>query len=775
MSARGFKYETRLSLYLGAIVLLISLIPMGIIYFVVSHNATETLVETLSNGLKDKSILISRNIDRFYAQRLVDIREISKADILETDDLESINKYIAEIFTENHYINNIEITTLEGVVLAHSSSEEEIGRNVLDFYPDLKQLLPLARRSQPGDVFFSNLTEIDDGSLGVVLLTTVTNESDQAPLKLLLLETNLNAASEIMGDLSSNNENIQHHAYIVNNDGKVIATTNSHVKVTDTFPDLATAPELLAKFSAQESVGSIIYRGMNGSKVMAGFADMAEFGANQALDWSVITIAPFEQITEPAVNLKIRFGIAIILIGSIVFVVMFLISRKIMRIIWSQANYDPLTNLPNRRLFTDQLRHNIRLSKRSGLTFALLFIDLDRFKEVNDNLGHHIGDLLLKDVTKRITSCVREVDVIARIGGDEFALILSGVKDAHFVDRISADIIKQLSEAFLVNGEAIYISASIGITLCPEDSDIAQNLLKNADQAMYRSKELGRSCFSYFTPAMQDLSQKRHQIVNDLREAITESQFELHYQPVIDVASGSIIKAEALIRWRHPRDGLISPLQFIPVAEETNLITEIGDWVFQEATRQAQRWQQSYHPHFMISINVSPVQFKSKELTKDWLIHLAQINLSGESVVIEITEGILMENDPGINNQLLQFRDAGIQVAIDDFGTGYSALSYLKKFDIDFLKIDKSFVDGIVHNPSDFALVEAIIVMSHKLGLKVIAEGIETEQQFSLLSSIDCDFCQGYYFSRPLPQDEFDRLLSRQLSADPSPENSSDA
>ena len=741
--------------------LVLSVLPMGISYLVVSHNATETLVQTLSNGLKDKSVLISHNIDRFYSQRLVDIRSISKSDILETDDLESINKYLAEIFADNHYINNIEVSTLEGVILAHSSDEEEIGHNLLDFYPALQNLLPLAIESKPGDVFLTNLIRIDDGVMGVVLLTSVTTELDDVPVKLLLVETNLNAVNLIMDDMTNHNVNIQHHVYVVDNDGIVIATTDDRVKPEEIFPDLVTAPQLKDKFAIQGEIGSIIYSGAQGSEMMAGFADMSEFGVNQALDWSVITVAPFEQITQPAVNLKIRIGIAVIFIGSIVFLIMFLISRKIMRIIWSQANYDPLTNLPNRRLFTDQLKHNIRLSKRTRDSLALLFIDLDRFKEVNDNLGHNIGDLLLKDVTKRIKYCVREVDSLSRIGGDEFALILSGVKGTHFVDRIAQSIINELSDAFQINGETIYISASIGITLSPEDSSVANELLKNADQAMYQSKKMGRSRYSYFTSAMQELSLKRHQIASDLRVAIAESQFELHYQPVIDSVTGEIIKAEALIRWRHPVDGLISPSEFIPVAEETSLITEIGDWVFAEATRQARLWQQRYNPNFMISINVSPVQFRAKPLTDDWLVHLKKVNLSGDSVVIEITEGILMENDPVISSQLLQFRDAGIQVAIDDFGIGYSALSYLRKFHIDFIKIDKSFVDGIVHNPGDLALSEAIIVMSHKLGLKVIAEGIETEEQFRLLSSIDCDFCQGYYFSRPLTQDEFDKLLSQ--------------
>ena len=761
MPGNAFKYENQLSVYLGSFVLFISVIPMVITYFVVSHNATETLTETLSNGLKEKSILISRNIDRLYNQRIVEIRNISQADVFETDNTEAINKYLSEITLENPHINNIEVSSLDGIILAHSSDPDEIGQHLTEFYPSMKDAMKLASRGAQGDVYLSNLIKLDDGTMGVILLTPVTDDSNSIPIKLLMLETNLIAANEIIEDIVIHTKNIQHHVYIVDNDGLIIKSTDNSVHIADPFPDLKLNPELLVKISRQDEVGSIIYTNAEGVRVIAGYSDMAEFGINKALDWSVITIAPYSQITKPAEQLKEKIAFAVILIGLIVFIIMFIVSRRIMRIIWSQANYDHLTDLPNRRLFNDRLEQAIKLSKRNKQSFALLFIDLDRFKEINDSLGHHTGDLLLKEVTNRILTSVRESDSLARMGGDEFAVILSGLKEIQFVDSISREIIRLLNNPFEINDQVIYISASIGITLYPQDSARANDLLKNADQAMYQSKASGKNRYSYFTRAMQDLSVKRHQIGHDLRIAISQEQFELHYQPIINTLTQKISKAEALIRWRHPVHGLIYPSQFIPVAEDTNLISELGDWIFEKATLQAKRWQNNYDPNFKVSINVSPVQFKSKMLTHDWLVHLHKNSLSGSSVIIEITESLLMENDPVITNQLLQLRDAGIQVAIDDFGTGYSALSYLKKFDIDYLKIDKSFIDGITAFSSDFILCEAIIIMAHKLGLKVVAEGIEAEQQLELLSSIDCDYSQGYRISKPLAVDEFDKLLKK--------------
>ena len=388
-------------------------------------------------------------------------------------------------------------------------------------------------------------------------------------------------------------------------------------------------------------------------------------------------------------------------------------------IIWKQANFDKVTGLPNRHMFHDRLEQEIKKAHRADLQMGLLFIDLDRFKEINDTLGHDMGDILLMESSRRITSCVRESDTVARLGGDEFTVILSEFVDTKIVERAAQAILKVLAEPFQLGDEMAYISASIGITLYPNDASNVEELLKNADQAMYVAKNLGRNQTSYFTAALQDAAQERRRLIHDLRGALSSNQFRVYFQPIMDLDTGHIHKAEALIRWQHPERGMIRPMEFIPLAEETGLINEIGNWVFKESTQWAKLWRDQFTHDFQVSVNVSPVQFLSVEYSCDtWDPYLKSINLAGQHIVIEITEGLLLKASTMVTDMLLQFRDAGIQVAIDDFGTGYSSLSYLKKFDIDYLKIDKSFVDNLETDTNDIALSEAIIMMAHKLGLK---------------------------------------------------------
>ena len=429
-------------------------------------------------------------------------------------------------------------------------------------------------------------------------------------------------------------------------------------------------------------------------------------------------------------------------------------------LIWKQANFDKVTGLPNRHMFHDRLDQEIKKSHRDDLQMALLFIDLDHFKEINDTLGHDMGDILLLEASHRISSCVRESDTVARLGGDEFTVILSEIHDTKNVERLVQRILKLLTEPFKLENEVAYISASIGITMYPNDATNVEDLLRNADQAMYVAKNKGRNQASYFTAALQDSAQERRRLTNDLREALANDQFMVDFQPIINLATGHIHKAEALIRWQHPERGLVDPNEFIPVAEETGLINEIGDWVFKESARWAKRWSNQFAKDFQVSVNVSPLQFLSDGISCDaWSEYLRSIDLPGNNIVIEITEGLLLKAATGITDKLLNFRDVGIQVAIDDFGTGYSSLSYLKKFDIDYLKIDKSFVNNMEVNINDVVLSEAIIVMAHKLGLKVIAEGVETEAQCKLLSNAGCDYAQGYLFSSPVSPEEFEVLL----------------
>ncbi|MDQ1315260.1 MAG: hypothetical protein QG662_1369 [Pseudomonadota bacterium] len=437
-------------------------------------------------------------------------------------------------------------------------------------------------------------------------------------------------------------------------------------------------------------------------------------------------------------------------------------------LIWKQANFDTLTGLPNRHMFHDRLEQEIKKADRTDLEIALLFIDLDKFKEVNDTLGHTMGDILLKEAARRIGDCVRETDTVSRLGGDEFTVILAELDDTGSIERIAENIRQSLAIPFRLEHEMAYISASIGITLYPSDATDVDDLVKNADQAMYAAKDGGRNRFSYFTQSMQQSAQARLRLTNELRGALEASQLSIHFQPIVDLASGRIVKAEALIRWQHPEHGLVSPAQLIPLAEETGLIIEIGDWVFKESARQLKRWETLYNTKLQISVNLSPAQFgDSGGLCKAWLVYLRELDLPEKSLVIEITEGLLLNTEAGVTDMLLGFHEAGIQIAIDDFGTGYSSLSYLKKFDIDYLKIDRSFVCDLVTDPNDRALSEAIIVMAHKLGLKVIAEGVETEAQRALLTQAGCDYAQGYLFSRPLPADEFEALLKKAATGQP--------
>jgi diguanylate cyclase (GGDEF)-like protein/PAS domain S-box-containing protein len=430
-------------------------------------------------------------------------------------------------------------------------------------------------------------------------------------------------------------------------------------------------------------------------------------------------------------------------------------------LLWRQANFDMLTGLPNRRMFHDLLARDIKKSHRVGLPLALLLLDLDHFKEVNDTLGHEMGDELLKEAALRLTSCVRDTDTVARLGGDEFTIILAELESTETLDRVAHALLDSLAQPYRLGAETAYVSVSIGITLYPKDTCDLQTLIKNADQAMYAAKSQGRNRYSYFTLSMQEAAEYRLRLTNDIRNALLHGQFEVHYQPIVELATGAVHKAEALIRWKHPERGSISPAEFIPLAEDSGLIHDIGDWVFREAVGEVKRLREHGHPHFQISVNKSPVQFRPPSPSlQGWAEYLRAQGLPGDSIVVEITEGLLMDIHKNALLKLLGFRDVGIQVAIDDFGTGYSALSYLKKFDIDYLKIDQSFTRNLSPESSDLALCEAIVVMAHRLGLKVIAEGVEEQEQLDLLTLIGCDYGQGYWFARPMAADKLEQWLA---------------
>ncbi len=436
-----------------------------------------------------------------------------------------------------------------------------------------------------------------------------------------------------------------------------------------------------------------------------------------------------------------------------------------------QANYDVLTKLPNRRMLTRLLDQEIRNAHRSRKPLGLMLIDLDGFKEVNDALGHIVGDTLLMDAASRIRLCVRECDTVARFGGDEFVVILPDYVDNANIERIARHILEGLTKPFLLTQESAYISASIGIVRYPEDATAPDSLLKYADQAMYAAKHAGRDRFHHYTPALEEAAQTRRALVKELRQALPMRQLQVYYQPIIELKTGALRKAEALIRWNHPSRGVVGPAEFIPVAEASGMIRDIGDWVFRQAARQAVLWRDQYDPEFQISVNKSPAQFRDpvSKIEDTWIAHIEKHGLNGDSICVEITEGLLLNAEDGVKDRLLEYSALGIQVSIDDFGTGYSSLAYLKKFDIHYLKIDKTFVCDLATSYDNLVLCEAIINMAHNLGIKVIAEGVETRQQRDILARFDCDYAQGYLFSKPVPPEEFEKLFSGTARAKVSP------
>ncbi len=435
-------------------------------------------------------------------------------------------------------------------------------------------------------------------------------------------------------------------------------------------------------------------------------------------------------------------------------------------LIWQQANYDQLTRLPNRSMLRDRLDQEIKKSLRDDSRVAILFIDLDHFKEVNDTLGHDKGDQLLLEAARRIQTCIRETDTVSRQGGDEFTVVLPQASNLERIEGIAQNILIVLSQGVDLEGEQTFVSASIGIALFPDDASNMENLSQCADQALYAAKDAGRNRFSFFTPDMQDSAQTRMRLTNDLRNALIGQQLRLVYQPIVCLATGNVHKAEALIRWQHPQRGLISPAEFIPLAESSGLIIEIGEWVFRKAALQARQWRKSHHSEFQISVNKSPVQFSNGYGQHGtWPDYLESLGLPGQAIVVEITEGLLLAPRADIITQLSDLRRGGLGVSLDDFGTGYSSLSYLQKFDIDFVKIDQSFVRNLTAASKNMALCKAIIVMAHELGMAVIAEGIETASQRDLLTAAGCDYGQGYLFSRPIPPGDFDSWMKVNLHA----------
>jgi diguanylate cyclase (GGDEF)-like protein len=445
------------------------------------------------------------------------------------------------------------------------------------------------------------------------------------------------------------------------------------------------------------------------------------------------------------------------------------------------AYFDPLTSLPNRRSFTEQLNRILKQNQRRGGSAALLFIDLDNFKRINDSIGHGRGDKLLVEIANRLTMELREEDAInylainanaehdgtteiARLGGDEFTVVLSDIQDLNAVESVAKRILSRLSLPIALQSHNPVVTPSIGIALFPDDGADPDTLVRNADTAMYAAKEEGRACYRFYNEKMNAKAVENLKLEEELRDAITENQLLLHYQPQIDTSNGSVVSMEALVRWNHPERGLVSPGDFIPVAERTGIIVKMGEWILDEAARQCALWDEQQLGNFRICVNLSPLQFNQPELPLHVASFLERSGLAAERLELELTESAIMTDAKTNIAKLVQLKDLGVSLAVDDFGTGYSSLNYLKRFPIDTLKIDQAFVADL-DSADGAAIVDAIIALANSLKLQVVAEGVETIDQVEYLMARECQLLQGYYFSRPVPANDVPTQLKTDFSS----------
>ncbi|WP_417828470.1 putative bifunctional diguanylate cyclase/phosphodiesterase [Thalassospira sp.] len=431
------------------------------------------------------------------------------------------------------------------------------------------------------------------------------------------------------------------------------------------------------------------------------------------------------------------------------------------------AVHDVLTSLPNRTLFLDRLRQALLSARRFQRGVTVLFVDLDRFKDINDHFGHDVGDLMIQEMGQRLSRIIRDSDTAARLGGDEFAIIQTDVQNIEDTIVLAQRIIDELAQPFDCRGIRLHSTASVGITLFPEDGENPEQLVKNADMAMYAAKAEGRNNYRFFLPSMHERVKERKTIEEDLRNALEQDQLELYYQPKVDCRTERVVGAEALVRWNHPQRGLILPGEFISVAEECGLINRLGAWVLQRACKQTRAWRDSLFSDFRIAVNLSPAQFQDAELVNSVTEIVKETSLPAGTLELEITESILMNNPEKAVSTLEELKKLGVLIAIDDFGTGYSSLNYLKRFPVTSIKIDRSFVNDIHVDVDDKAIVDAVIGLGHSLNLEVVAEGVEEIEQLVYLQEKGCNFIQGYLFSKPLPASTFENWVNERHGTEP--------
>ncbi|MCX7084669.1 MAG: bacteriohemerythrin [Methylococcales bacterium] len=710
--------------------------------------AMKTLIDTVLNmydSLSSRTMdLLREKSERIRAEEALKESEQRWKFLLDESGDEVWDWNISEgyVYRSNDYISlpNLipELPEKKGVASIHPE-------DLLRFKEGLQKHL-----DGKSDIFTNEHRIIhDNGNWSWVLTRGKVISRDSHGTALHMMGTHTNITEREMASMVFNNTN--EGMLITDKNNNIISVNPAYTKITGyTSAELAGKnPNILSSGKHDKSFYQSMWKEISLTGIWSG--EIWNKHKNGELFLERLNI---NTITEPNGSVHYRIGIFSDITHQ----------KNNEKLVWQQSNFDALTGLANRNMLIERIQYNAKRSQNTHESMALLIIDLDRFRELNNVHGHSAGDFVIINMAQRLKNCVQDKDTVARMNGGEFAIMLTDLNESNDATKVAQTILDSLSAPFYLDNETVYQSVSIGISIFPDDADDADSLIKNAEQSMYAAKLQGRNRYRFFTRLIRDEAQTKAHFAYNLHKAIQSEQFIIHYQPIVDLSSGAIHKAEALIRWQHPQLGLISPATFIPIAEETGLIVEIGNWVFYKTTEQLCKWREQHDENFQISINKSPLQFYSETGVKshsNWIDHMNQLGLPGKSLVIEVTEGLMLENNPTVTEQLNEFRNIGFQLSLDDFGTGYSSLSYLHKFDFDYLKIDQSFVKGMTEDSSQHTLCEAIIVMAHKLGLKVIAEGIETEAQRDLMIKAGCDYGQGFLLSKPITAEEFELLLNK--------------
>ena len=813
MTDRPGTYEIKLTIILTVVVLL----PLLLFSFLSQHVVSNAVARNIANNLEKTSLLLANEMSHILNEQVNQIGILSQAIALKSDNTKHIARYLKELVAQRSWIGHIDVVDADGVIIASSKPQGVIGAPILHQRPSSSRIDTMLASAELGDVFIAETSGHDKQS-GLLAMTPIINDERGAITRALYLDVDFfdsNDIDRLLDDLLTDGK----YAYVLNKTGSVLATNNYAFKpllpISGLSVQFRLLDNLLDAFLRRNKARDVVYTDQAGNEFMAAYAEVKEFGADEALDWNIAVVTPASEIavvTAEVESLLYRFGVVI---AALTICCVFLYVYKLQRglkeiarvaeamatgdyskrliqsrqsgafgllanafnhmakaledattrieqrekIVKHQAYYDGLTGLPNRLLILDRLTQLLKEGARDQNLVGIIFLDIDNFKKINDSLGHEHGDKVIIEVAHRLRNVVREGDSVGRLGGDEFVVLLRGLKGTADAKIIANNMRYNIGNILAIDDRELRMTVSIGISIYPDNGCEASELLRHADSAMHAAKDLGRNAISFFTDELNQRIIRRLAVEEQMRGALAYNEFEVYYQPKVDIKSGQIIGAEALLRWQNSALGSIYPDEFIPIAEQTGLINSIGKFVVKEAFEATKKWNSEFDENFAIAVNLSPKQLKDPQFVSSVKESLHKVKISPDCVEMEITEGILMGDHSYVNNALNELYILGIKIALDDFGTGYSSLSYLRKYPFDILKIDRSFINDIEAIATNKELTNAAIAMAHSLNLKVVAEGIETVEQLNLLKEMKCEYGQGFLFSKAVSKDQMTQLL----------------